>query len=260
MKKMKGVALAPRNTSPSPYGVYEDPISFKHQSLLQDYEELYKETEVRKNNLEMMKQKRLTLLAEVRFLRQRYKLLMQNQTQKSILEQQRPARNSEIKSRNIAKKSSRSGKNSALPPPVPPFDLNKKGKTYIERQATLKKPSSSFDLSQKHMSYGAAEASLQDSRSILDLNERERIESGKEATVRNATPVFDLNQNLIEEEELQGNRESSRTEELKKSSIRAGSDEQYNDMMLSACRNIGNGPNKSGKRKISWQDQLALRV
>ncbi|KAF5725881.1 hypothetical protein HS088_TW23G00612 [Tripterygium wilfordii] len=185
--------------------------------------------------------------------------LMQNQYQKSVPEQQFPE-SSEIKSRDIAKKSSWNGKKYALPPPVPPFVLNKKGKTYVERQTTLKKPASSFDVSQKQKIYGATEDALQDSRSILDLNERGRIQSGEEATVRNGTPVFDLNQILIDEEELKGNRESLRTEEPKKSSIRAGSDEQYNDVMLSACRNIGNVPSKSGKRKISWQDQLALRV
>ncbi|XP_038712392.1 uncharacterized protein LOC120006428 isoform X2 [Tripterygium wilfordii] len=228
-----------------------------------------------------------TMRSYARFLRQRYKHLMQNQSQSSLPERECPE-SSEIRSRNVAIKSSRNGKKAALPPPVPPFDLNrkgkpyierqatlknpalrppvppfdlnKKGKTYVERQATFKNPASSFDLSQKHKSYGAKEVALQDSRSIIDLNEKERIESGKEAAVRNATPVFDLNQILIDEEELHGNRQPLRAEELKKSSIRAGSDEQYSETMLSACRNIGNGPSKSGKRKISWQDQLALRV
>lgn len=63
-----------------------------------------------------------------------------------------------------------------------------------------------------------------------------------------------------EEEELQFSGEPWRKDELKKSLARGGSDEQHNDMKLSACRNVGNGANRTGKRKISWQDQVALRV
>ena len=34
-----------------------------------------------------------------------------------------------------------------------------------------------------------------------------------------------------------------------------------NDLMLSLCRNVGDGStNRSWKRKISWQDPVALRV
>jgi hypothetical protein len=51
-----------------------------------------------------------------------------------------------------------------------------------------------------------------------------------------------------------------RTEELKISSMRGGSAELHNDMKLSACRNVGNGSSRAGKRKITWQDQVALRV
>ena len=60
--------------------------------------------------------------------------------------------------------------------------------------------------------------------------------------------------------ELQNNYESLRMEEPKNFLIRGRSDEQLNDMKLSICRNVGNGPNQVGKRKISWQDQVALKV
>ena len=37
--------------------------------------------------------------------------------------------------------------------------------------------------------------------------------------------------------------------------------EQHNDLKLSMCRNVGDGStSRSGKRKISWQDPVALRV
>lgn len=33
-----------------------------------------------------------------------------------------------------------------------------------------------------------------------------------------------------------------------------------NDLKLLICRDVGNGVNRSGKRKIRWQDQVALKV
>lgn len=65
---------------------------------------------------------------------------------------------------------------------------------------------------------------------------------------------------LLQKEEEEFNSEPWRVEESKKGSVRGGSEEQLNEMKLSVCRNIGNRANRSGKRKISWQDQVALRV
>lgn len=59
---------------------------------------------------------------------------------------------------------------------------------------------------------------------------------------------------------MQANCEPLRREDSMKSLLRGGNDEQHNDMKLLVCRNIGNGPNRAGKRKITWQDQVALRV
>lgn len=33
-----------------------------------------------------------------------------------------------------------------------------------------------------------------------------------------------------------------------------------NELKLSICRDVGTSGNRVGKRKISWQDQVALRV
>ena len=60
--------------------------------------------------------------------------------------------------------------------------------------------------------------------------------------------------------ELQNNYKPLRMEGPKSFLIRGGSDEQLNDVKLSICRNMGNGPNRAGKRKITWQDQVALKV
>ncbi|KAJ6355294.1 hypothetical protein OIU77_005807 [Salix suchowensis] len=258
MKMMKGVAAAAAMNSPSPsYAtVYEDPrIMLKHQSLMQDYEELYKETEAKKRKLQMMRQKKLTLMAEVRFLRRRYKFLTQNKSKKAPMERSSvQPQNLAAASKNLKKEKSYSGNNAALRPPVPRFDLNQKGKVYIEREATLRNSTPIFDLNQKQMTHIGKEAALRKTATIPDLNQKERIYRGKEAKVQNNTPIFDLNEISREEEELQVNGDMLRAEELKMISMKGGGG-LNNDMKFSACRIVGNGSSRAGKRKITWQDQ-----
>ncbi|XP_062159594.1 uncharacterized protein LOC133866945 [Alnus glutinosa] len=258
MKKMKGVVAM----ESSPYALYKDPRNgFKHQSLLQDFEELQKETEAMKKKLQMMKHKKITLSGEVSFLKKRYKYLMANRSSNPQPKQDfvHPKK-FDIRNTSAAKGKSYSKKEAALRPPVPVSDLNRKERIYNGTETALRKPAPVFDLNQKARTFNGKEAALQTSAPISDLTQKERIYSGKDATKRNTTPVFDLNQISREEEELQADCELSKTEEPKKSLLRGGSDEQHNDMKLSICRNIGNGPSRAGKRKISWQDQVALRV
>ncbi|KAL5772927.1 hypothetical protein ACOSQ2_012851 [Xanthoceras sorbifolium] len=262
-KKMKGVAAATSMEKPPPYPpVYEDSRTrFRHQTLVQDYDELYKETEAMKMKLQMMKQKKLNLLDEVRFLRRRQQYLIANQSPKIASEQKSlQPQNSKIQRKKVAnKKNYSSRKETAVAHPALGLDLNQKGKLYDGKEATLRNPIPVFDLNQKLKNFRGKEPALRHPAPVLDLNHKERI-YGKEATPQYMTPVFDLNQISMEEEELQYNCEPWRIEDSKRSLIRGGSDEQLNDMKLSACRNIGNGPNRTGKRKITWQDQVALRV
>ncbi|KAE8718893.1 hypothetical protein F3Y22_tig00109987pilonHSYRG00171 [Hibiscus syriacus] len=266
MKKMKGVGVAMEN---SPYGAYEDQRRFKHQSLMQDFEDLHRETEAMRKKLMMMKERKLTLLAEVRFLRRRHKFLMQNRSSNAV-----PGRNFVQPRSTVARSKSNvmdnklTGKEHRMRRLdtqclATGFDLNQKGKTGNEKETAFIHPCMMFDLNQKqHRNiYGKEEAVLQSSSPILDLNQRERLYSRKEATSRTMTPVFDLNQISREEEELQAMDNSMKIGEFKKSSIRIAGEEQHNDIKISACRNTGNGPNnRVRKRKISWQDQVALRV
>nr|AFK46912.1 unknown [Lotus japonicus] len=84
--------------------------------------------------------------------------------------------------------------------------------------------------------------------------------SMKEPAKKSITPFFDLNQIAREEEELLVT-EPVRIEEPKRITQRDASEEQLNDIMLSVCRNDGSGSSRTSvKRKISWQDQVALRV
>lgn len=261
MKKMKGVAASMEY---SPYAMYEDPRTrFKHQSLMQDFQDLHKETETMRKKLQTMKEQKLTLLAEVRFLKRRHKHLMQSQSSKtlggrSFVQPQ----NMGIRGKSNIKEKKSAGKEHTLRRLATGFDLNQKGKTYSEKETTFTHPSLMFDLNQNQQKIfsGKEEVVLRSSLLVHDLNQRERLYSGKEATARTITPIFDLNQISREEEELQAIDNSVKIEEFKKSSIRIGSDEQHDDIKVSACRDTGNGPNRVGKRKISWQDQVALRV
>ncbi|KAF3452943.1 hypothetical protein FNV43_RR03376 [Rhamnella rubrinervis] len=229
---MKGVVAM------EPPPVYEDPRTrFKHQSLMQDYEELKEETEAMKRKLILMKHKKLTLSAEVRFLKRRYKYLIENQSMKPKPKQDfTQLRSYENRSANSTK-----------------------AKIYNKKGAAFRYPAAALDSNQKERN--GMEATLKKSTPTLDLNEKVRNFSGKEASLQNSKPSFDLNQISIEEEELQANCEQPwRREDPMKSLLRGGNDEQHNDMKLLGCRNIGNGSNRNGKRKITWQDQVALRV
>ncbi|OVA01339.1 hypothetical protein BVC80_1797g22 [Macleaya cordata] len=182
-KKMKGVSI-----DSSPYAFDEETRTrFKHQSLMQDFHELQKETEAMKKKLHKEKQKKFTLLAEVRFLRRRYKFLMKNQSPKT---------------------------------PLLERDLARQQAPEMHREALrMPKPSP-----------------------VLDLNQ---ISNGEE-----------------EAGEFQVHEEPLRMEKKPKNYlIRRGDEQQQpSDVNLSVCREIVNGPNRSGKRKISWQDQVALKV
>lgn len=186
MKKMKKVVL---DSSPSYVFDEEAKNRFKHQSLMQDFSELEKETEETKKRLQKAKRKQLRLLAEVRFLRRRYKYLLKNPSQK----------------------------------------------TPSERLVQPKLPNS------------RNQSSL-----IKERNYRE-----KEASIKR-TPAIDLNQISRGEETEEFVWEAPRMDKkLERPS--AEGDASAGDLKW-VCRDVGNGPSRSGKRKISWQDQVALRV
>ncbi|KAI4335538.1 hypothetical protein L6164_014176 [Bauhinia variegata] len=255
MKKMKGIVSME-------YAVYEDQRTrYRHQTLLQDYEELQKETEAVRRKLQAVKQKKSVLSAEVRFLRQRYGYLMKNPSSKPQLKQDAPKpQKLEIQAPTIPKGRKYNKKELAfLRPPVAPHS-NLKERTHNGIDATLRNSAHVFDLNKNARSFTGKETPFHSSAALLDLNQKERTHIGMEAAKKSIIPSFDLNQISREEEELLGNSESFRMEEPKRSTQRSMVDEQHNDIKLSVCRNVGDGSNRTGKRKISWQDQVALRV
>jgi hypothetical protein len=301
-KKMKGVAL-----DSSVYGQFEvSKAKFKHQTLIQDYQELHEEVDAMKNKLETMKLRKLTLLAEVRFLRRRYKYLLNNNkavkpsqgqelVQKKFFETQgrRTTKDKNYSrkdaSRKVApvvavnkKEKISLAKEYARRNLSPVLDVNQMDRIHSGKEASLRYKTPAFDLNQKDGMYGGKKATFRTRTPMFDVNQRERLYSGKESTPRIPPPSFDLNQmertyiareNVTEnrapafdlnqisgEEESQDIYEPFRTDMSSKNLIGGGTDEQINDVNLSVCRNLGNGPNRMGKRKISWQDQVALKV
>lgn len=207
-----------------PHVSYEDARArFKHQTLLQDYLELEQETEAARNKLEAMKQKKQTLEAEVRFLRRRHKFLLKT---KSTTPQQVKSHNLETTQFRKSKKENVHPKKAPTLRNLPPIhNLNQRGRVYTEKKNSNPSRPPSGD---KNVNLHSVNLSP-----VTEFNRKESGFGGKEARV----PIFDLNQISMEEEE------------------------EHNDLKLSMCRNVGDGStNRAGKRKITWQDPVALRV
>lgn len=148
-----------------------------------------------------------------------------------------------------------SGKNATHSNPIP--YPKPKGRLYKVKEGGHQSPMPSIDLNQQERIYYGNGSAMGDPSPVFNLNHKDYAFSGKQPSVQNRAPVFDLNQISREEEELQENSEPLRFEELKKDLI---SEDQLNDLKLSVCRNLGDGSSRVPKRKISWQDPVALRV
>ncbi|KAG2245410.1 hypothetical protein Bca52824_092721 [Brassica carinata] len=206
-------------------------IMFKHQSLMQDYHDLRKETEFKMRKLEMLKQRRSTLDAEVRFLRRRYKHLKQDQTLET--------------SPNLLRLPSKpSGKRKYSAP-------NPKDTIYNEKDA-LALLDNAGDLEYKNPKRSRGNEVQTNSTPLPDLN-------GDGSTFK--VPGFDLNQISREEEEPEANGGQVVAEATKNARLGNGIDDLHGGMKLPICRDVEKELNRTAvKRKVSWQDPVALSV
>ncbi|WOK95049.1 hypothetical protein Cni_G03755 [Canna indica] len=202
----KGKKLAAGSSAASLYYPVSEVAKarFRHQSLLQDYEDLFKETEAKKMKLQKAKQKKLKLIAEVKFLRRKYKCLAQNPS--GIIQFQ--------------------------------FRLNKN---------TQSTPSQFIS---------------QPSTESFHVPAKDQCSKLRDAATPNISAVIDLNQVSLpigeDMDEYQVSLGPANAEKVTKSSMEG--DAMANDLKLSICRDVGHGSNQVVKRKITWQDQVALRV
>ncbi|XVF48262.1 hypothetical protein PTKIN_Ptkin03bG0175800 [Pterospermum kingtungense] len=114
----------------------------KHQNLLQEYLELQKEFVSKKKKLQTVNQKRETLLAEVRFLRQRYNYLStiksrEYEPPQVSVQSQNPYRQRKLaKSYNINDAAERK----PCPPDLNPNVVHERGeRSQVDVQAPLRK-------------------------------------------------------------------------------------------------------------------------
>ncbi|KAK1403622.1 Ribosomal RNA small methyltransferase [Heracleum sosnowskyi] len=265
------------------------------QSLIQDYQELQKEVESSRHKLENVKQRKVTLRAEVRFLRRRYKYLIDRKSMSqeqgkelvqhhNVEDQRKKIVKVQIPNKKEAalrtfplvykpnhKTQLHTGNEIFLQNKVPSFDLNHKGKYHGVKNATRFYPTVSnlnpkersykgkevvsrqtpitmIDLNKQEYTYnGNGLAAMHTPASVLDLTRNEATFNSKHPTVKSKAPIFDLNQRLVEEEDYQDNCEMVKQDKL-------------SDLHLSLCRNAGDSSSRVVKRKISWQDPVALRV
>ncbi|KAJ0965833.1 hypothetical protein J5N97_026971 [Dioscorea zingiberensis] len=192
MKKVRRVGMEASHPFVASHGGVEARARNKYHGLLQDYQDLLKETEAKKNILQKAQEKKLRLLAEVKFLQKKFKRLSKNSSQESSY--------------------------------------------FLKKQA--RKPLNPYPgIEPRH------NAVLQP-----EVHSKDRKNRVREAPTISA--VLDLNQAFLpngeEMEELQMEQDPPKA--------------IANDIKLSICRDVGTGGNRVGKRKISWQDQVALRV
>ncbi|XP_047341562.1 uncharacterized protein LOC124945216 [Impatiens glandulifera] len=254
-KRMKlGVSLAPSSS-----GSYEDAKTrLKHQTLLQEYQELQMDTDIIRDNLDAIKKRKLILLAEVRFLRLKHKNLIEANYQAPTIQQQQ-------QQQNLKKTNSKSN------PRQLSIRKDKGVKISNSNNKNKKIDKASSSAAQKPFHFAKPKEKGNKPTAMSFDSSKERLIS-KNGSVflgggggKDKAPFFDLNQISREELEFQDEEEEPmRIEEMKRSvaMTREGADEHAGELKLAMCRNMGNGNHRTtgGKRKISWQDPVALKV
>ncbi|XP_009631113.1 uncharacterized protein [Nicotiana tomentosiformis] len=137
--------------------------------------------------------------------------------------------------------------------------LNHKSRVYSGKEVPFQKAVPTFDLNQNDRSFTRNGSVSRSTTPVFDLNQ-ETGHGGKDVALPSRAPVIDLNEISMGEEEPQANSEPMKFEDPKRGFIRNLNDDQPSDLKLSICRNVGEGTSRVEKRKISWQDPVALRV
>ncbi|KFK27328.1 hypothetical protein AALP_AA8G368900 [Arabis alpina] len=146
MNQSQDGGFTPLNPNP-----FEDPkVRLRHHSLMQDYQELHMETEAMRKKLQTIRERKATLMSEVRFLRRRYRHLKQDQPQdiKKVRGKTNGGKKSKTQIRidqevSPSKKSDAETKHVSLP------DLNESGKVVNDETKTdVKRKVPLFDLNQ----------------------------------------------------------------------------------------------------------------
>lgn len=294
-KKMKRAAL-----ESSSYGVFDDTKArLKHQTLFQDYKELQKETDGTRHKLEDSKLRKLRLLAEVRFLRQRHKHLLQSKSLsprkgKELVSLPNVETNAKSRSRDqvTRKNEAKLNKLPPLPGPkqngriqvakiaasrkTPDIHVNQKHKLGVGKDAVFH--NADLELNRQSRVYSGKEVPSRKRAPAYDLKQNESLYSANNAILRSSSPTFDLNQNtgnngkeaalpthapVFDLNEISMGEEETEVnfEQVQLEEPKRSLIRNLNDdVKLLVCRNVGEGTSRVGKQKLSWQDPVALRV
>uniref|UniRef100_A0A1J3HPV5 Uncharacterized protein n=1 Tax=Noccaea caerulescens TaxID=107243 RepID=A0A1J3HPV5_NOCCA len=190
---------------PSNPNPFEDPkVRLRHHSLKQDYQELYMNTEATRKKLQIMRERKATLMAEVRFLRRRYRHLRQEQPQdiKKVRGRSNDGKKSKTQIRMEVSPDKRSvaaeTKHVSLP------DLNHSGRVQDDTKTSPKKRVPLFDLNQI--------SGEEEEETEAMNNDHERIRVEESSSCKRMSSGIEM--------------------------------QQQKEMKLSSCRNGGNGSNK----------------
>lgn len=215
-RKAAAEASLPPPFSPAYAAAGEDAkMRFKLQSLAQDYQELIKDTAAKRRRVQIAKQRALTLTAEVKFLRRRYKFLVKNTPPVPY-----KVKTHSQKTHNAPK--------------------HKKGKSLAAYNAIHRSQELGLQLSKRDGSYRKKEAALPStSAAPLDLNQVSLPDGEADSQIGwgTLTMPMESSSQCLPEGEIPGT-----------------------DVKISACRDARGGSSRAGKRKVSWQDQVALKV
>lgn len=213
LKKKIRVSVDP-GPSPSFLVGEEARARFKYQCLLQDYQELFKETEGKKERLDKALQRKLKLLAEVKFLTRKFQSLSKIPPVSA-----NPCR--------MKKQSFKRASHPSLP--------------VIETKPPLKER----NLKPKQASVRSSDLNH------LKVPLKERNRKAKEPAAQSAPKLLDLNQVSLpngEEMELEVKWEPLKIGKLKRSLIEG--DEMVDNIKFSACRDIGSSQSRWGTGKF----------
>ncbi|EOA18618.1 hypothetical protein CARUB_v10007192mg [Capsella rubella] len=206
---------------------------------------LKKDLEVKRRKLEMLKQKRSTLKAEVRFLRRRYEHLKPDQTLETsseVLRLSEPG-GSEVPSKPSGQ---RKKKHSGVRASVKQNSLICNEKEAFGNNA-------SCDL-EKKLKRSRDNDILTNSVALPDLN------GEGNTSVPNKVPGFDLNQISREEEEPEANGQHMVAGAMKNAMLGNRISDLHDKRQLPICGDVEKKLNRGVKRKVSWQDPVALSV
>ncbi|XP_047950833.1 uncharacterized protein LOC125196384 isoform X2 [Salvia hispanica] len=188
-KKIKGVILDPS----TPYAVStseDDRATLKYRTLMQDYHDWQKEVDMMRSRLEVGKQRKMVLAAEVGFLRKRFSYLVKRKTKNSLQKEklgQLPILHKQTKQ---TEKRGRKEATHSISPPI--SEVRAKKKQYVSKEVALRGTS---PLGKHHgkMLDGGKDSIQRISTMIPDLSHKVRIDSRKVNLMQSKTPFFELN-------------------------------------------------------------------